>query len=123
MVEADGVHLVKGRPYSAAIRAGDWLLISGQVPLDADGRTVSLEPAAQFRQCLENIKALVEAAGGTLGDVIALNIFLTDIRHLALGEVRREYFEPPYPATTTVAISGLAHEDWVVEIEARAYLG
>jgi 2-iminobutanoate/2-iminopropanoate deaminase len=124
LIETENVKSAEGRPYSPALRVGDWLMLSGQVPLGPDGTTVSDDPAAQWRQCLENIKELVEAGGGTLDDVVRLDVFVTDIRHyLENGEIRKEYFKPPYPIATAVEVTGLARPEWVVEIEAQAYLG
>jgi 2-iminobutanoate/2-iminopropanoate deaminase len=124
LVETEEVRSAEGRPYSPALRVGDWLMVSGQVPLGANGKTVSTDADAQWRQCLENIKVLVEGAGGTMDDVVRIDIFVTDIRHyLNHGDLRKEYFQPPYPICTALEISGLAREEWLIEIEAQAYLG
>ena len=124
LVETDAVRSAEGRPYSPALKVGDWLHVSGQVPLGPDGKTVSFEPEAQWRQALDNIKSLVEAAGGTMEDVVRIDIFVTDMRHyLNHGDIRKEYFKPPYPICTALEVSGLAIEDWLIEIEAQAYLG
>ena len=114
-----------GRPYSPALRVGDWLVIAGQAPVDADGRVVGRGDAAQqWRRCLENIRALVEEAGGSMADVVHIGIYVTDMRHhLAHSEIRREFFEEPYPTATVVGVTSLASEDWLIEIEALAYLG
>ena len=117
---------IKGdRPYSPAVRAGDWLLISGQVSVDGEGNTVGKgDTEAQLRQCFENIKALVEEAGATMADVAQIRIYATDMgEFLRFHEMRREYFSPPYPSATGVEISGLADPDWLIEVEAAAYLG
>lgn len=124
LVETEGVKSAEGRPYSPALRVGDWLMISGQVPLGPDGKTVSTDPEDQWRQCMENIRILVEEAGGTMADIVRLDIFVTDMRHyLNHGMIRKEYFDPPYPICTALEVSGLAREEWWVEIEAQAYLG
>ena len=124
LVETQSVTSAEGRPYSPALRVGDWLMVSGQVPLGPDGTTVSTEAEAQWRQCLENIKGLVQEAGGSMEDVVRIDIFVTDIRHyLNHGDLRKEYFNPPYPICTALEISGLAREEWLIEIEAQAYLG
>lgn len=124
LIETDEVKSAEGRPYSPALRVGDWLMISGQVPLGTDGKTVSNDPETQWRQCLENIRALVEEAGGTMADVVRLDVFVTDIRHyLNHGAIRTEYFDRPYPICTAVEVSGLAREEWWIEIEAQAWLG
>jgi reactive intermediate/imine deaminase len=125
LVQPPGTEPAGGRPYSAALRAGDWLVIAGQAAIDADGNLVGRGDAlAQWRQCLENIRTIVEAAGGSLRNVVRLGIYVTDMRHhLAYSDVRREFFEEPYPAATVVGVTSLASEDWLVEIEATAYLG
>ena len=125
LIETKGVKSAGGRPYSPALKVGDYLYISGQVAIDAQGKTVGAgDPVAQARQAFENIKELVEAAGGTMDDIVFLMIYVTDIRHyFTFGELRKEYFKPPYPACTAIGVTGLAQEDWCVEIEATAYLG
>jgi 2-iminobutanoate/2-iminopropanoate deaminase len=124
LVETDDVKSAEGRPYSPALRVGDWLMVSGQVPLGPDGKTISTDAADQWHQCLKNIRTLVEAAGATMADVVRLDVFVTDIRHyLNHGMIRKEYFDPPYPICTALEVAGLAREEWVIEIEAQAYLG
>jgi enamine deaminase RidA (YjgF/YER057c/UK114 family) len=114
-----------GRPYSPALRVGEWLVIAGQAPVDSDGKVVGRgDPAAQWRRCLENIRVLVEAAGGSMADVAYTGIYVTDMRHhLEHNEIRREFFEAPYPTATVVGVTSLAGEGWLIEIEALAYLG
>lgn len=125
MVEGENVRAAGGRPYSPAMRVGDVLYLSGQVPMDGDGNTVGPgDPVAQTRQCFENIRELVEAAGGTMDDVFWLTSYVTDIRvFMDHPQIRTEFFTPPYPASTVVQVSALAQTGWMVEIEARAYLG
>ena len=125
LVESENVKSVDGRPYSPAIRVGDFLYLSGQVPLDGSGNTVGPgDPVAQTRQCFNNIKELVEVAGGTMDDVFYLTSYVTDIGVYADNpHLRAEYFSPPYPASTVVQVSSLVQGDWLIEIEARAYLG
>lgn len=123
-VVAKGVRSAGGRPYSPALRCGDFVFISGQVPIDAEGRTVGNgDILAQARQALENVRVLVEAAGGTLDDVCFLSIFVTDIRNYhRFGELRREYFHEPFPSSTVIGVTGLAEPDWLIELEAIAYI-
>ena len=113
-------------PYSLAVEAQGrrTLHISGQVPVDPQGNLVGKGDArAQTVQVFENIKALVEAAGGTLENIVKLGIFVTDIRFRdTITEVRRHYLKEPFPAATMVEISKLASPDWLVEIEAVAVL-
>jgi reactive intermediate/imine deaminase len=125
LVQPPGAEPAGGRPYSAALRVGNWLFIAGQAALDADGDVVGRGDAdMQWRQCLENIRSIVEAAGGSMSRVVRLGIYVTDMRHhLAFSEIRREYFEPPYPTATVVGVTALAGDDWLIEIEATAYLG
>ena len=125
LIETPEVSSAGGRPYSPALKVGRWVIVSGQVPIDRDGETVGLgDPAAQWRQCLDNIQNLLQAAGASMGDVVLLDLFVTDMRHyLNHGEIRKEYFQEPYPASTVVAVNSLAHEDWIIEISAQAYIG
>ena len=99
--------------------------VSGQVAQGPDGQTVGMgDIAKQTLQVLENLKALVEEAGGTLADVARIVVYLTSRDHLpTVMEVRRRYFKEPYPAATAVVVAGLANPDWMVEIEATAVLG
>jgi len=100
------------------------LQISGQVPVDAAGNNVGEgDIEAQTEQVIANIRAIVEAAGGSLADVSRLLIFLTDRAHLAkVMEVRKRHFAEPYPCATAVVVSGLANADWDIEIEVTASL-
>jgi reactive intermediate/imine deaminase len=113
-------------PYSQAVEAQGprTLYISGQVPEDAEGNLVGNDDIqAQTVQVFENIKALLEAAGGTFANVVKVGIFLTDVRYRdAVTEVRRKYLQDPFPAATMVEISRLVSPDWMVEIEAIAVL-
>lgn len=112
-----------GRIGSHCLRAGDLLFISGQVAR-RDGQIVGRgDPLEQSRQALRNIAILVEAAGGTMGDVVSLNIFLKDIRYRdATMQARAEAFEDPGPTATVVGGVELAFEELLVEISAIASL-
>jgi 2-iminobutanoate/2-iminopropanoate deaminase len=125
LVQTPGTSPAGGRPYSPALRVGDWLVIAGQAPVDGDGNLVGRgDAAAQWRQCLVNIRSLVEEAGGSMADIVHTGIYVTDMRHhLAHSEIRREFFEEPYPTATVVGVASLANEDWLIEIEAMAYFG
>ena len=113
-------------PYSLAIEAQGRraLHISGQVPVDPQGNLVGKgDVRAQTVQVFENIKALVEAAGGTMENVVKVGIFVTDIGSRdTISEVRRQYLKDPFPAATMVEISRLVSPDWLVEIEAVAVM-
>jgi 2-iminobutanoate/2-iminopropanoate deaminase len=125
-VRSPKVHL-SSAPYSLATRTSSpqLLHISGQVPHDSEGKLVGQgDVERQTIQVIENIKALVEAQGGSLGDVCRVGIFLTSREHLpAVMAVRKKYFQAPYPATSAIIVAGLAHPDWLIEIEATADLG
>lgn len=125
LIEAKGVKSAGGRPYSPALRVGDYLYIAGQVPIDEQGNTVGLgDPLAQGRQVLKNIKAITEAAGGTMDDIVRLLICVTDIRHyFTFFEELRKEFKPPYPTMTTICVAALVQQEWCIEIEAVAHLG
>jgi enamine deaminase RidA (YjgF/YER057c/UK114 family) len=114
-------------PMSPATRAtaGTLVHISGQVAQGIDGQTVGRgDIERQTTQVLENMKALVEQAGGTMADVARLVVYLTARDQLpTVMEVRRRYFREPFPATTAVIVAGLANAEWLVEIEATAVLG
>ncbi len=113
-------------PFSLATRTtgNRFLHISGQVAQGLDGQTVGKgDIETQMVQVLENLKALVEEAGGSLADVARIVVYLTAREHLpTVMEVRRRYFKEPYPATTAVVVLGLANPEWMVEIEATAVL-
>ena len=114
---------VPDRPllYSQAMKANGFLFLSGQGPIDADDRLVGDgDVVAQTRQAFLNIKALAEAAGASLADVVKLTIYLTDRGNTAVVRpVRAEFFHAPdYPALTVVGNIGLASPEWLVEIEA-----
>jgi enamine deaminase RidA (YjgF/YER057c/UK114 family) len=113
-------------PFSHATLAtgSKHLFVTGQVAQGPDGKNVGKgDITAQAVQAFENLKALVQAAGGTLTDVTRLRIYLTTRDHLApVKEVRRHYLKEPFPATTVIQISGLDDPDWLIEVEADAVL-
>ena len=96
-------------PYSLAIESGDYLFISGQTPLDAaTGKLVEGDISAQARQSLENLKAILDAAGLTFGHAVKTTIFLTSMADFAaVNEVYKTYVSEPYPARSTIAVAGL----------------
>lgn len=111
-------------PLSQATLAGNLLFIGGAVATNARGEVVGKgDITAQARQTLENIKAIVEAAGGTLRDVTRTTVYLTDLaNYTGMNEVYRTYFPVEPPARATVRVD-LANPDFLVEIEAMAVLG
>lgn len=128
-------HGFDDRVWSPGLRLGPWLFLSGVVSYDySEGKTVgvsegtgmtpgSIDPAAQWRQTLTNIKDLVEAAGGTMRDVVKANVFVTDISYYYDYQyIRGEFFDEPYPVSTALEVSRLVHPDWIIEIEVEAYI-
>jgi reactive intermediate/imine deaminase len=112
--------------YSHAVAfSGPTLMISGQVPLDGEGRLVGEgDPQAQLRQVFKNLAAALAAAGATMQQVVKLTVFLTDMGDLqAFREVRDEFVQLDRPpASSLVQVSGLVHPAFRVEIEAIAAL-
>ena len=105
-------------PYSQAVRAGQLLFVSGQVPLDpATGQIVSGDIAAQTRRVFENLGAVLEAGGRSFADVVRTTVFLADMNDFAaMNEVYGQYFKEPYPARATVQVARLP-KDARVEID------
>jgi reactive intermediate/imine deaminase len=95
--------------YSQAVRVGDTVYISGQIPLVPETmEVVEGDMEASIRRVFDNLKAICEAAGGSLADIVKLNIFLTDLGNFALvNEVMATYFEQPYPARAAVGVASL----------------
>jgi enamine deaminase RidA (YjgF/YER057c/UK114 family) len=98
------------------------LFIAGQVAYDKEGGpTCRGDFKGQAREAFKAIKALVEAQGGTLDNIVKINTYVTDVRYRAdLVPVREEFFGKKGPASTLVQVAALAHPDWMVEIEAIA---
>jgi len=95
--------------YSQAVRAGDTVYISGQIPLDpATGVLVTGDIEAEIRRVFDNLKAIAEAAGGSLGNAVKLGVFLTDMTHFPkVNEIMATYFTTPYPARAAVGVAAL----------------
>lgn len=110
--------------YSQAVRAGDLLFCSGQIAIDPDsGEIETLSPADQTRQVLDNLKAVVEAAGGTMASIVKTTIYLHEMRDFEqVNEVYSEVFAENPPARATVQVECLPRRA-LVEIEAIAHLG
>ncbi|MBZ2170372.1 MULTISPECIES: RidA family protein [Marinobacter] len=96
-------------PYSQAVKAGDTVYLSGQIPLVPETmELVEGDFAANTRQVFENLKAVCEAAGGGLKDIVKLNIFMTDLANFAtVNEIMATYFQEPYPARAAVGVAAL----------------
>ena len=105
--------------YSQAVRVGDTVYISGQIPLDPETmECVSDDVTAQIEQVFKNLTAVAEAAGGSLADIAKLTVYLTDLSHFPMvNEVMSAHFAPPYPARAAVGVAALPR-DVAVEIEA-----
>ena len=96
-------------PYSQAVRRGDSVYLSGQIPLDPhSGLLVEGDIDAQARRAFDNLKAVCEAAGGSLDDVVRLGLYLTDLGQFsAINAVMADYFDAPYPARSTIGVASL----------------
>jgi reactive intermediate/imine deaminase len=96
-------------PYSQAVRVGNTIWVSGQIPLDPTTKElVTGDIEAQTRRVFENLKIIVLASGASLDDVVKVNIFLIDLSHFALvNKVMAEYFRAPYPARAAVGVASL----------------
>jgi len=96
-------------PYSQAIRAGNLVFLSGQIPLDpATGQLASGDIEAEARRVFENLKAVAQAAGGSLDHAVKVNVYLVDMAHFtSVNEVMAGYFTQPYPARAAVQVAAL----------------
>lgn len=96
-------------PYSQAVRVGDTVWMSGQIPLDpATGQLVEGGFEAQVNRAFSNLKAVAEAAGGSLADCVKLTLFLTDLAQFPkVNEIMQQYFAQPYPARSTIGVASL----------------
>jgi reactive intermediate/imine deaminase len=96
-------------PYSQAVRQGDTVYLSGQIPLDPNsGLLIEGDIDAQARRAFDNLRAVCEAAGGSLDDVVRLGLYLTDLgQFAAVNAVMSDYFEAPYPARSTIGVASL----------------
>jgi len=113
--------------YSQAIKvtgAGTMLFTAGQVPYDADGGVTHRgDFKAQARAVFGAVKALVEAGGGTLANVVKITTYVTDVRYrLDFRVVRDEFFGARGPTSTMVEVSSLSHPDYLIEVEAIAVI-
>jgi len=96
-------------PFSQAIRAGEFIFLSGQVAQNpTTGKLVSENPAAQTEQIFQNLRSVLAAGNKTLADVIRVGVYLTDMKDFPeMNAVYERQFEAPYPARTTIAVSAL----------------
>ena len=110
--------------YSQAVKVGDTVYLSGQIPLVPETmEMVEGNMEAQIRRVFDNLTAVAVAAGGNLADIAKLNIFLTDLGHFPLvNQVMADYFQEPYPARAAVGVASLP-KDAQVEMDAVMALG
>jgi reactive intermediate/imine deaminase len=111
-------------PYSQAVKVGNTVYLAGQIPLIPE--TMALEQGdmhAQIQRVFENLGAVAKASGGSLQDIVKLNVFLTDLGHFPLvNEMMMQYFREPYPARAAVGVSALP-KGAMVEMDAIMALG
>jgi len=108
--------------FSHVVKKGKFVFISGQTA-DPEGDLVKLEPLAQADRIFGYLRKAIEAAGGTMADIVKINVFLTDLSQFpAILELRPRYFTPPYPAATTVVVDSMVRRELIMEIEAIAIL-
>ncbi len=95
--------------YSQAVKCGNTVYLSGQIPLDPVSMTLlnaSIED--EIHQVFKNLSAVAQASGGSLADIAKLNVFLTDLAHFAkVNEIMGQYFKPPYPARAAIGVASL----------------
>ena len=119
-IHSDGAPAAIGT-YSQAIKSGNLLFMSGQIPLDP--KTMQIVDGnfeARARQVFDNLKAVAEAAGGNLDQIVKLTIFLTDLDNFAtVNSVMEEFFEQPFPARAAIGVASLPKS---VDVEADAIL-
>lgn len=109
--------------YSQAVRVGDTVYLSGQIGLDPASMQMVDGIDAQIVRVFENLKAVAEAAGGSLADVVKLNVFLTDLGHFArVNETMARYFSAPFPARAAVGVKELPRGA-LVEADAVMFVG
>ena len=95
--------------YSQAVKVGDTVYLSGQIPLDpVSMQLVNARIDDEIHQVFKNLSAVAEAAGGSLGDLVKLNVFLTDLTHFAkVSEIMAQYVPQPYPARAAIGVASL----------------
>ena len=109
--------------YSQCVRVGPFVYIAGQCGLGPDHEVVSLEFEPQARAALERVRSAVEAAGGSLADIVAMTVFITDTRFgRVFTSLRREYFAQEFPTSALVGVSALMVPQAMIEIQATAVI-
>ena len=110
-------------PYSQAVRVGDTVYLSGQIPLDPQTmELVEGDIGARARRVFDNLMAVMQEAGGSLSHIVKLTIYLVDLEQFGqVNEVMAEYFDAPFPSRATVAVAALPRGA-PIEVEAVAHL-
>ena len=110
-------------PYSQAVRVGDTVYLSGQIPLDPQTmELVEGDIGARARRVFDNLTAVMQEAGGSLSDIVKLTIYLVDLEQFGqVNEVMAEYFDAPFPSRATVAVAALP-KGAPIEVEGVAHL-
>jgi len=122
IISTDGAPKAIGT-YSQAVKAGNTVYLSGQIGLDPATMQLVEGIEAQVRRVFDNLSAVAVASGGSLADIVKLNIFLTDLGHFALvNSIMTEYFTEPYPARAAVGVASLPRGA-LVEADAVMVLG
>ncbi|HEY0916829.1 MAG TPA: RidA family protein [Solimonas sp.] len=95
--------------YSQAVKCGNTVYLSGQIPLDPASMTLlNATIEDEIHQVFKNLSAVAQASGGSLADIAKLNVFLTDLAHFAkVNEIMGQYFKPPYPARAAIGVASL----------------
>ena len=118
---------MRGGAFSAGVEApaGRTIYVSGQVSMDAEGNVVGEgDIKRQTETVMEHVKTVLEVAGGGLDDIVKVTVFITDMGlYDEIHEVRRRYFDEPYPASSMVEVSALIDPRLLIEIEAVAVVG
>ena len=111
-------------PYSQAVRAGGWLYVSGQIPIDpATGAMLSGDVTEQTHRVLKNLQAVLTASGASLGDIVKMTVYLDDMGNFApMNEVYAGYFAADPPARACIQAARLP-KDAAIEMDAVAFLG
>jgi reactive intermediate/imine deaminase len=124
VISSDKVARVPGAPYSACTKSGNLVFVSGMVALNAKGELVGRgDIVAQTKQVLDNVQAVIEAAGAKMSDIAKTTVFITDLANLAAyNEVYKTYFPSDPPARATVK-ADLVNKDFLIEIDAFAVIG
>jgi enamine deaminase RidA (YjgF/YER057c/UK114 family) len=128
IINPPGLAKPRGFSHGIVVEGGRLLMLAGQDASDAGGRIAAPgDLVAQYEQVIKNLKAVVEAAGGELQDIVKLNIYVTDrdayrAQLKPLGEIHRAYFGRHYPATALFEVKGLFNPEAVIEMEGVAHL-